>query len=117
LEWHPDRHKDDKEAAEKRFKEINEAYQVLSDPQKKAAFDQYGSAAFTPGGNAGGNPLPDLEDKADRLPTLIQLVGAVALLEMWTLAIRLIFLKVFLVGEIHLAADKDDSKFRAIQSI
>ena len=51
LEWHPDRHKDDKEAAEKRFKEINEAYQVLSDPQKRAAFDQYGSAAFTPGGN------------------------------------------------------------------
>jgi DnaJ-class molecular chaperone len=57
LEWHPDRHKDDKEVAEKRFKEINEAYQVLSDPQKKAAFDQYGSAAFTPGGNSGGNPF------------------------------------------------------------
>jgi DnaJ-class molecular chaperone len=57
LEWHPDRHQDDKEAAEKRFKEINEAYQVLSDPQKKAAFDQYGSAAFTPGGNGGGNPF------------------------------------------------------------
>jgi len=55
LEWHPDRHKDDKEAAEKRFKEINEAYQVLSNPQKKAAFDQYGHAAFTPGG---GNPFP-----------------------------------------------------------
>jgi DnaJ-class molecular chaperone len=54
LEWHPDRHKEDKEAAEKRFKEINEAYQVLSDPQKKAAFDQYGHAAFTPGG---GNPF------------------------------------------------------------
>lgn len=60
LEWHPDRHKDDKEAAEKRFKEINEAYQVLSDPQKKSAFDQYGHAAFTPGGGnpfAGGNPF------------------------------------------------------------
>jgi DnaJ-class molecular chaperone len=57
LEWHPDRHKDDKEAAEKRFKEINEAYQVLSDPQKKAAFDQYGHAAFTPGGSPGGNPF------------------------------------------------------------
>jgi DnaJ-class molecular chaperone len=57
LEWHPDRHKDDKEAAEKRFKEINEAYQVLSDPQKKAAFDQYGHAAFTPGGAPGGNPF------------------------------------------------------------
>ncbi|MCX6704848.1 MAG: DnaJ domain-containing protein [Candidatus Woesebacteria bacterium] len=54
LEWHPDRHRDDKEAAEKRFKEINEAYQVLSNPEKKAAFDQYGHAAFTPGG---GNPF------------------------------------------------------------
>jgi DnaJ-class molecular chaperone len=54
LEWHPDRHKDDKESAEKRFKEINEAYQVLSNPEKKAAFDQYGHAAFTPGG---GNPF------------------------------------------------------------
>jgi len=54
LEWHPDRHKDDKEAAEKRFKEINEAYQVLSNPQKRTAFDQYGSAAFSPGGGPGG---------------------------------------------------------------
>lgn len=57
LEWHPDRHKDDKEAAEKRFKEINEAYQILSDPQKKSAYDQYGHAAFTPGGAPGGSPF------------------------------------------------------------
>ena len=58
LEWHPDRHKDDKEAAEKKFKEINEAYQVLSDSGKKAAYDQYGHAAFTPGGGAAGaNPF------------------------------------------------------------
>ena len=57
LEWHPDRHKDDKEAAEKKFKEINEAYQVLSDPQKKSAYDQYGHAAFAPGGAPGGNPF------------------------------------------------------------
>lgn len=56
LEWHPDRHQGaDKESAEKKFKEINEAYQVLSDPQKKSAYDQYGSAAFSPGG--GGNPF------------------------------------------------------------
>jgi DnaJ-class molecular chaperone len=54
LEWHPDRHKDDKEAAEKRFKEINEAYQILSNPQKKTAYDNYGHDAFTSGG---GNPF------------------------------------------------------------
>lgn len=55
LEWHPDRHKGgDKEEAEKRFKEINEAYQILSDSQKKAAYDQYGHSAFSPGGAASG---------------------------------------------------------------
>lgn len=58
LEWHPDRHKENKEEAEKRFKLINEAYQVLSDPQKKAAYDQFGHAAFSPGGGMGGsNPF------------------------------------------------------------
>lgn len=55
LEWHPDKHKaDGKEAAEKRFKEINEAYQVLSDSQKRKAYDQLGHAAFSPGGAASG---------------------------------------------------------------
>jgi molecular chaperone DnaJ len=53
LEWHPDRHKDNKEAAEKRFKDINEAYQVLSDSQKRSAYDQFGHAAFSPGGMPG----------------------------------------------------------------
>src|SRR3989344_384803 len=59
LEWHPDRHSDNKEAAEKRFKEINEAYQVLSDSNKRQAYDQFGSSAFEPGGAArgGGNPF------------------------------------------------------------
>lgn len=47
LEWHPDRNKT--KEAESRFKEINEAYEVLSDPQKKAAYDQYGHAAFAQG--------------------------------------------------------------------
>lgn len=54
LEWHPDRHKEDKEAAEKRFKEINEAYQILSDSQKRQAYDQFGHDAFSPGGTPGG---------------------------------------------------------------
>lgn len=54
LEWHPDRHKDDKEVAERRFKEINEAYQVLSDSQKRSAYDQFGHSAFSPGGMPGG---------------------------------------------------------------
>jgi len=54
LEWHPDKHKDNKEPAEKRFKEINEAYQVLSDSQKRGAYDQFGHQAFAPGGAAGG---------------------------------------------------------------
>lgn len=48
---HPD--VDKSAGAEARFKEINEAYQVLSDPQKKAAYDQYGHAAFS---GAGASP-------------------------------------------------------------
>ncbi len=55
LEWHPDRHKDDKEAAEKRFKEINEAYQVLSNPQKRQSFDQFGSAGPSQNPFSGGS--------------------------------------------------------------
>ena len=54
VEWHPDKHKDNKEAAEKRFKEINEAYQILSDNDKRKAYDQFGHSAFSPGGQPGG---------------------------------------------------------------
>ena len=57
LEWHPDRHKDNKEAAEKRFKEINEAYQVLGDPQKRQSFDQFGHASAQGFGGQGTNPF------------------------------------------------------------
>lgn len=57
VEWHPDKHKDNKEAAEKRFKEINEAYQVLSDSGKRQAYDQFGHQAFAPGSGGGANPF------------------------------------------------------------
>jgi molecular chaperone DnaJ len=49
LETHPDRHPDDKEA-EAKFKEISEAYGVLSDPQKKASYDRFGLRERRPPG-------------------------------------------------------------------
>ena len=53
MKFHPDRNPGDKEAEEK-FKEVSEAYDVLRDPQKRAAYDRYGEAGLRGGGGGTG---------------------------------------------------------------
>lgn len=64
MKHHPDRNQGDKES-EGKFKEIKEAYEVLSDEQKRAAYDQYGHAAFEQGGMGGGGGFGGGADFSD----------------------------------------------------
>ena len=54
LKWHPDRNPQKKQEAEEKFREATEAYSILSDPQKRAAFDRFGYAGLSRGGFDGG---------------------------------------------------------------
>lgn len=55
MQFHPDRNNGD-QAAEIKFKEVSAAYECLRDPQKRAAYDRFGHAAFENGGGPGGFP-------------------------------------------------------------
>ena len=59
MKYHPDRNADDKVGAEKKFKEVRKAYDIISDPQKRASYNQFGHAGVEQGtgGSGGGNPF------------------------------------------------------------
>jgi len=65
LKFHPDRNPDDK-VAEEKFKEAAEAYEVLSDDQKRAKYDRFGHQGMGGFGGAGGGAGPSMEDIFDR---------------------------------------------------
>src|SRR5436190_14625490 len=61
MQCHPDRNPGDK-ASEEKFKEAAEAYEILSDPDKRAQYDRFGHSAFSPGRGGGGAHGMNMDD-------------------------------------------------------
>ncbi|KAM5269104.1 dnaJ homolog subfamily B member 3-like [Hipposideros larvatus] len=59
LKWHPDKNPGNKEEAERRFKQVAQAYEVLSDTKTRDVYDRYGEAGVKDNGGGGGGPFED----------------------------------------------------------
>lgn len=95
MKWHPDRNPDNKEEAEREFKEISTANEVLSNPKKKAIYDQYGEEGLKDGGPSmgrGGFPFPffnqDEDDHGPKRTKDLQLQLGVSMAEFYRGRVR-----------------------------